>query len=128
MWPTGSLKRPSVELTDRGTVKDALAGYSFGNNGGTTTDAQSNRIRGLNAPDAAINNYSTNNRIPLDEYNIQSVEISRGPNSLLFGLATPSGVVNSNLAQATLNRDTATVTVRTDQNGTYRSSLSVNRS
>ncbi len=121
-----STYQPSI--IDRGTVKDALAGYSFGNNGNTTTNAQSNRIRGLNAPDAAINNYATNNRIPLDEYNIQSVEISRGPNSLLFGLGTPSGIVNSNTAQAALNRDTTTVTVRTDQNGSYRSSIAINRS
>jgi outer membrane receptor protein involved in Fe transport len=94
----------SPSITDRGTVKDTIAGYSFGNNGDTTTNAQSNRIRGLNAPDAAINNFSTNNRIPFDAYNVQSIEISRGPNSLLFGLGTPSGVVNTNAAQAVLNK------------------------
>ena len=32
--------------------------------GETTTNAQSNRIRGLTSPDAAINNFPTNNRIP----------------------------------------------------------------
>src|SRR5262249_2374879 len=37
-------------ITDRGTAKDTLAGYTFGNDGTTTTNAQSNRIRGLNAP------------------------------------------------------------------------------
>ena len=116
---------PSV--TDRGTAKDTLAGYTFGNDGTTTTNAQSNRIRGLNAPDAAINNFSTNNRIPFDAYNTQSIEISRGPNSLLFGLGTPSGVVNQNAAQAVLNRNNGTATVRTDNNGSIRTSLSVNR-
>jgi hypothetical protein len=121
-----STYQPSV--VDRNTVKDTIAGYSFGNDGTTATNAQSNRIRGLNAPDAAINNYSTNNRIPLDEYNTQSIEISRGPNSMLFGLATPSGVVNMNTTQAALNRNTNTVTVRTDDRGSYRSSFSINRS
>jgi outer membrane receptor protein involved in Fe transport len=115
-------------IVDRGTAKDSVAGYSFGNDGTTTTNAQSNRIRGLNAPDAALNNYSTNNRIPFDAYNVQSLEITRGPNSLLFGLGTPSGVVNSNTAQAALNRDTNTVSLRVDHNGSYRSSLAVNRS
>ncbi len=118
----------SPSIVDRNTVKDSVAGYSFGNNGQTTTNAQSNRIRGLNAPDAAINNYTTNNRIPLDEFNIQSVEISRGPNSLLFGLGSPSGVVNVNYIQAALNRDTNSVTVRMDQNASYRTSITINRS
>ena len=115
-------------IVDRGTAKDTVAGYTFGNDGTTTTNAQSNRIRGLAAPDSAINNFSTNNRIPFDAYNVQSLEISRGPNSLLFGLGTPAGVVNTNTAQAALNRDTNTLTLRTDHNGSFRTSLAINRS
>src|SRR6185295_3599123 len=118
----------SPSIVDRNTVKDTVAGYSFGNDGTTTTNAQSNRIRGLSAPDAAINNYSSNNRVPLDAYNTQSIEISRGPNSLLFGLGTPAGVVNQSASQAVLNRNSETVTVRTDDNGSFRTSLAVNRS
>jgi hypothetical protein len=117
---------PSV--VDRGTAKDTIAGYSFGNNGDTTTNAQSNRIRGLAAPDAAINNFPTNNRIPFDSYNTQSVEITRGPNSLLFGLGTPAGIVNQTSAQALLNKDTNQVVLRTDHYGSFRTSLAFNRS
>ncbi len=117
---------PSV--VDRGTAKDTVAGYSFGNNGDTTTNAQSNRVRGLAAPDAAINNFPTNNRVPFDAYNTQSVEITRGPNSLLFGLGTPAGIVNQTSAQALLNKDTNQVVLRTDQYGSFRTSLALNRS
>ena len=117
--------QPSI--VQRGTAVDTIGGYTSGGNGDTTTNAQSNRVRGLNAPDAAINNFSTNNRIPFDAYNTQSIEISRGPNSLLFGLGTPAGVVNQNASQAILNRATNTVSVRVDQNGSYRSSLAVSR-
>jgi hypothetical protein len=117
----------SPSIVDRNTVKDSISGYSFGNDGTTTTNAQSNRIRGMSAPDAAINNFSTNNRIPLDGYNTQSIEISRGPNSLLFGLGTPAGVVNQSLSQAALNKNTSTVTLRTDQNGSFRTALTLNR-
>lgn len=117
---------PSV--VDRGTAKDTVAGYSFGNNGDTTTNAQSNRVRGLAAPDAAINNFPTNNRIPFDAYNTQSVEITRGPNSLLFGIGTPAGIVNQSVAQAQLNKDTNQVVLRTDQYGSIRYSLALNRS
>jgi hypothetical protein len=117
----------SPQIVDRGTIKDTVAGYSFGNDGTTSTNATANRIRGLNAPDAAINNYSTNNRIPLDAYNTQSLEISRGPNSLLFGLGSPSGVVNTNASSAELSRETTQVQLRMDQNGSYRTSLAINR-
>jgi len=41
-------------IVDRGTAKDSIAGYSFGNNGDSSTNAQANRVRGLAAPDAAI--------------------------------------------------------------------------
>jgi hypothetical protein len=114
-------------IVDRGTAKDSVAGYSFGNNGDSTTNAQSNRIRGLAAPDAAINNFPTNNRVPFDSYNTQSVEITRGPNSLLFGLGTPAGIVNQTSAQAALNKNTNQLVVRTDQYGSFRTSLSFNR-
>jgi hypothetical protein len=114
-------------IVDRGTAKDSVAGYSFGNNGDSTTNAQSNRVRGLAAPDAAINNYPSNNRIPFDSYNTQSVEITRGPNSLLFGLGTPAGIVNQSTAQAGLTRDTNQVSARTDQYGSFRTSLAINR-
>ncbi len=115
-------------ITDRGTAKDSIAGYSFGNNGDSSTNAQANRVRGLAAPDAAINNFPTNNRIPFDSYNTQSVEITRGPNSLLFGLGTPAGIVNQTSAQAALNRNTNQVVMRTDQYGSFRTSLTMNRS
>lgn len=115
-------------ITDRGTAKDSIAGYSFGNNGDSSTNAQANRVRGLAAPDAAINNFPTNNRIPFDSYNTQSVEITRGPNSLLFGLGTPAGIVNQTATQAILNRDNNQVVMRTDHYGSFRTSLTMNRS
>ena len=89
-------------IIDRATAKDALGGYTD-SGGNTTTNAQSNRIRGLSTPDAAINNFPTNNLVPFDSYNTQSVEITRGPNSLLFGLGAPAGIVNQTTAQAMLS-------------------------
>jgi TonB-dependent Receptor Plug Domain len=114
-------------VIDRGTAKDTNAGYSFGNNGAAQTNAQSNRVRGIGVPDASINYYSTNNRIPFDSYNTQSIEISRGPNALLFGLGSPAGIVNQSVMQAALNKDTAQIQFRTDQNGSFRSSLNFNK-
>lgn len=114
-------------LSDRSTFKDGVGGYTDAG-GATTTNATSNRVRGLSAPDAAVNNYPTNNRIPFDAYNTQSVEISRGPNSMLFGMGSPAGIVNQSTAPAVLNRNSNTVQLRTDNNGSFRASLSFNRS
>lgn len=116
------------QITDRGTLKDSVGGYSFGNNGDTTTNAQSNRVRGLSAPDASINYHPSNNRIPFDSYNIQSVEIARGPNSLLFGLGSPAGIVNQSSAQAVINRNSNSISLRTDHLGSQRASFAINRS
>jgi len=114
-------------ITDRGTAKDALSGYSFGNTGAATNNAQSNRIRGLGTPDSAINYYPAANRIPFDSYNTSTVEISRGPNSILFGLGSPAGIVNQSTVQADLQHNTATVEVRGDDRGSYRAALGFNQ-
>ncbi len=115
-------------IVDRGTVKDTVAGYTFGNDGTSTTNAQSNRVRGMSAPDAAVNNYASSSRVPLDSYNTQSLEISRGPNSSIFGLGSPSGIVNQTTAQALLDRDTTSISARTDHLGSFRASIALNRS
>ena len=117
----------SPSVVDRGTVKDTIAGYTFGNDGSTTTNAQSNRVRGIAAPDAGINNFPVSNRIPMDAYNVQSIEISRGPNSLLFGLGTPAGIVNQNVMQATFDKARQRVGLRVDDNGSFRTDVSFNQ-
>jgi hypothetical protein len=114
-------------ITDRSTAKDAIGGYTLGNNGNTTTNAQANRIRGIGTPDSSINYYPTSNRIPFDSYNTDSIEISRGPNALLFGLGAPSGIVNQSTAKADLDRDSNQVQARTDNHGSFRTSLNINR-
>ena len=83
-------------ITDRGTAKDTISGYTLGNNGATQTNAQSNRVRGIGVPDASLNYYPTNSRVPFDSYNTQSVEISRGPNALLFRPRQSRGYRQSN--------------------------------
>jgi outer membrane receptor protein involved in Fe transport len=114
-------------ILNRNTFKDTIGGYSA-DDGTATTNTQSNRVRGLAAPSLAMNNYPTNTRVPFDSYNTQSIEISRGPNSLLFGIGSPAGIVNQTSAQAVLNRNTNQVTARTDDVGSYRGAFSFNRS
>ncbi len=113
-------------IDKNGGVTDMGAGYAPGGGGGTQTAATANRIRGLSAPDASRNFYSVSSRMPFDSYNTQSVEISRGPNSLLFGSGSPSGIVNQSTADADLNKQRYKVQFQIDSNASVRSTLSAN--
>lgn len=69
--------------------------------GNVTTSPLSFRIRGL--PAARARNYF-NYDYPLDTYNIERLDESRGPNAILFGFGSPGGIVNSSTKKAHLGR------------------------
>ncbi len=110
---------------NRGHLKDLGAGHSS-DAGATTSAATTNRIRGLSAADTSQNNYPTINRMPFDVYNTQSIEISRGPNSLLFGLGSAAGIVNQSTANAVLNVRSTNIEARVGSWGSRRASISHN--
>ena len=110
---------------NRGNASDQIGGYSS-DNGPTFGIATANRVRGLGAADTAQNNYPTLSRVAFDSYNTNSVEINRGPNSLLFGAANPSGVVNQSTAEAALNQQKTRVSARFGSFGAHRESISTN--
>lgn len=87
-----------------------------------------NRIRGLGSANVAIGNFASNPLIPVDLYNIEAIEISRGPNSNIFGLGNGSGTVNLLPAYANLTRDITSTTVRVDDRGGFRGAVDFNRS
>jgi len=68
---------------------------SFNNNGDPVDNTHldpnnANRIRGLGSANISFGNFATSGRVPLDPINIDGVEISRGPNSNIFGLGNSS--------------------------------------
>ncbi len=85
------------------------------------------RLRGIGSPNLTNSNFIGVNRIPIDTYNVDSVEISRGPNSTLAGLGAPSGTINVNRGKAGLTREVTTLGFRSDSYGGYRSNFTVNR-
>jgi hypothetical protein len=119
---------PATQAFRADGVLDVNAGGTQGNLVSSYTNATANRVRGIGIPSAAINYYPSNSALPPDVYNIQSFEISRGPNSMLFGLGSPAGIANSTTAQAQVDRNSAQLQLRTDDRGSFRSSLSFNRS
>ncbi|MDF9832236.1 outer membrane receptor protein involved in Fe transport [Ereboglobus sp. PH5-5] len=105
---------------------DNISGNSTGG-GEIRTNSGANRLRGMGAPSMALNYYSALSQIPFDSYNAASVEINRGPNSLLFGMGNPAGIVNMSMAQALINKNTAQVMVRIDDRGSNRASFNFNK-
>ena len=118
---------PSTQAFRNDGVLDVNAGGTQGNAVSSFTNAIANRVRGIGIPSAAINYYPANAQLPPDAYNVQSFEISRGPNSMLFGLGSPAGISNVTTAQASVERDSNQVQLRADDRGSFRASLSVNR-
>ena len=106
--------------------------FTVDRNGGVNDNVQSspqtaNRIRGLDTANTARGNFASNSAIPIDLYNTDGVELSRGPNSSIFGLGNAAGTVNIIPSQANLRRAISTFTLRADSYGGYRTSLDLSR-
>jgi outer membrane receptor protein involved in Fe transport len=112
---TGQFTDPTTD--SRGNTIDNVAGNPQG----------ANRVRGLSAANISIGNFASNGTIPIDTYNLDSVEISRGPNSSIFGLGDASGTVNLNPSSANTTRQTSQVQGRIDNFGGWRTSIDLNR-
>ncbi len=110
---------------NRGNVVDAIGGWS-GDNGAAFSSSNANRVRGLGAADTAQNNYPTIARMPFDNYNSNSIEISRGPNSMLFGTGSPAGIVNQSTAEAAIGQQHTTVSARYGSYDAWRASIGTN--
>lgn len=83
-----------------------------------------NRSRGLAALDNTRNYLLSS--IPWDGYNISRVDISRGPNSFLFGVGSPSGIMNVTTNDANF-KNRASVEARYGSFGSTREAVDINR-
>jgi outer membrane receptor for ferric coprogen and ferric-rhodotorulic acid len=62
-----------------------------------------------------------------DTYNIERIDVARGPNSLLFGVGGPSGVVNTSAKRADPARDFGQLSLRAGSWDSLRTSVDLNR-
>ena len=83
------------------------------------------RIRGLPAFNSSIDFFQSDLR--LDHYNTERIEQSRGPNSILFGLGSPGGVVNVSTKRSVLNSSFGSITLQGRSNNGFRAVLDVNQ-
>ena len=83
-----------------------------------------NRVRGLASADNTRDFFTTD--IPWDGYNVDRIDIQRGPNSILFGLGSPAGIVNASLNGAGF-RNRGGIEYRSGSYDSQRASLGVNQ-
>lgn len=86
-----------------------------------------NRVRGVGPANLSFGNFETGGRVPIDPSNIDAIEISRGPNSAVFGLGSAAGTINLQPASANVSRDRSQLSVRFDDWDGHRTSLDLNR-
>ena len=109
----------------RGNIFLASAGDYNGQNQILYRPQTQTRVRGLNSADLTRDFWVTD--IPLDAYNISGIEIQRGPNSILYGLGSPAGIINYTLKTPIMTKDAYTVEARYDSNGGVRTSADLNK-
>ena len=86
-----------------GNFSGVTTGNGFSNAEGTLqSPSQATRVRGLAGADLTRDFFLTS--IPLDSYNTERIDISRGANAILFGLGSPAGIINNQLKTANLRQ------------------------
>jgi len=89
-----------------------------------TNPNNNTRVRGLTSADNTRDYFLTD--IPWEGYNIDGVDLQRGPNSILFGQGSPAGIINTRTKVAAF-KDSNEVTLRVGSFGTTRATLDINK-
>lgn len=89
-----------------------------------TRPVANTRVRGLTEADNTRDFFLSD--IPWDSYNVGRVDLQRGPNSILFGIGSPAGIVNSSLNGATM-KDSNKIEITMGSFGSQRFSGDFNK-
>lgn len=82
------------------------------------------RVRGLDSADQTRDYFLTD--IPWDSFDVDRIDMQRGPNSILFGIGSPAGIINASVNDASYE-NIGKVENRTGSFGSQRDSLDINR-
>src|SRR6478609_2185546 len=116
---------PNAEVAGtRGTYAGLGNATSVDETNSLRQPGSNNRVRGLAAADNTRDFFVTD--IPWDAYNVDRIDIQRGPNAILFGLGSPAGIVNASMNTAGF-RNGGRVEYRVGSYGSQRGSLDANQ-
>lgn len=113
------------------TLNTEIGGVQGNYTGDTNQSSQrvqpqnAQRVRGLAAATLTRNYFLT--QIPFESYNTTRITINRGPNSLLFGVGTPGGIIENSLSRAQVDRDFGQVSLRLGERSSHRMSFNINK-
>ncbi|MCB1124019.1 MAG: TonB-dependent receptor plug domain-containing protein, partial [Verrucomicrobiae bacterium] len=132
MQDTGATDGQSLlQFVGNVEVGGVLGNFSDVNTDNASTNAtrinpqSSQRVRGLVSATLTRDYFQTN--IPFDGYNTSRVTVNRGPNSILFGLGSPGGVINNTTNRAQIGSEFGELSVRVTHTGGHRETLDVNK-
>ena len=128
---TGAVDNKSLLMYTPNTEVGGMQGNFRGISGGQTesdsnlTNPNSNtRVRGLSSADNTRNFFMSN--ISWDGYNVDRIDMQRGANSILFGMGSPAGIINSTTKSAQ-HRTFGSVDFRYGSYGANRQALDYNQ-
>ncbi|MFT3782817.1 MAG: TonB-dependent receptor plug domain-containing protein [Nibricoccus sp.] len=94
-----------LQYTTNTEVSGTLGSYTGLGNGWSPNEQStlrgagySQRVRGLAAAQNTRDFFTTD--IPWDSFNVDRIDLQRGPNSILFGLGSPAGNINASINNA----------------------------
>ena len=133
MQDTGSKTIQDVLVYTTNTEVAGLGGNFYGGESGDRNTGyrdrllaephKATRVRGLNTADLTREYFPTD--IPMDWYNTTRIDIQRGPNSVLFGLGSPAGIINNTLKAPNLKEQSNWAEVVFSNYGSHREVLDV---
>jgi iron complex outermembrane receptor protein len=98
--------------------------YDFGEDGGAgqnflkDSSTRTVRMRGLTGGTISVNFFKSN--FTADTFNLERIDQSRGPNSVLFGIGNPGGIINVSTKRAQLGKNASEVGVQGRSEGGLR--------
>ena len=128
---TGAKNSQDLLVYTTNTEVGGIYGNFSGVGGSSTYNEASNllrpsnntRVRGLDSADNTRDYFLT--EIPWDGYNVDRVDMQRGPNSILFGVGSPAGIINTSLNGASF-KNANKIENRVDKYGSLRDSVDLN--
>ena len=105
--------------------------YDFGENAGpgqnflASSSTRSLRMRGLPGGTVAVNFFKSD--LPADTFSTERIDQARGPNSILFGIGSPGGLINVTNKRALLGKNAFSAAVQGRSEGGLREEADYNQ-
>jgi hypothetical protein len=116
---------PSTEVSGLGGNYSGYGGRkTYNESAGLINPSNTNRVRGLDTADNTRDYFLTD--IPWDSFNVGRIDLQRGPNSILFGVGSPAGIINASTNDAGFRRHYKYENV-VDKYGSFRNALDLNQ-